>query len=124
MIQHEKHEQARIVTLLRSIGAIVYVLGTRRPRGDHPGTRQTPGLPDLFAFLPGSKNGRWGPTGIWIEVKAAGGVRSPAQKIFAETCEASSVQYLCGGLDDVIALLVWRALLKQDQLADYRRPAV
>jgi hypothetical protein len=42
----EKVIQQQIVTLLRSIGAQVWVLGTRRKRGDYQGTMQTPGLPD------------------------------------------------------------------------------
>jgi hypothetical protein len=27
-------------------------MGTTRRRGDYPGTMQTPGIPDLMAFLP------------------------------------------------------------------------
>lgn len=43
--QVEKPIQAAITHLLGMLGARVYVLGTRRKRGDHQGTRQTPGLP-------------------------------------------------------------------------------
>lgn len=120
-MQHEKHEQHRIVTLLRSIGAIVYVLGTRRPHGDHPGTRQTPGIPDLYAFLPASRIVT-APQALWIEVKVGRNLRTPDQQYFAEYCEAARVAYLCGNLDDVIAWLVQRTYLKPDQLAHYRHP--
>jgi hypothetical protein len=43
--QPEKAEQAGIVKLVRALGGRVYVLGTRRKRGDFQGTMQTPGLP-------------------------------------------------------------------------------
>ena len=122
-MQHEKLEQQRIAALLRSVGAIVYVLGTRRPKGDHQGTRQTPGLPDLYAFLPGSRIAP-SPVAVWIEVKAHGGARTPDQQYFAEFCEGARAPYLCGGLDEVIAWLVQRAYVKPDQLAHYRQPRV
>jgi hypothetical protein len=48
----ERAEQSHIVQLLRTVGGQVYVLGTTRRRGDYAGTMQTPGLPDLLAFLP------------------------------------------------------------------------
>lgn len=48
----EKSEQSQIVQLLRSLGAQVYVLGNHRRKGDFAGTMQTPGLPDLQAFMP------------------------------------------------------------------------
>src|SRR5262245_46053103 len=59
----EKAEQAQIGKFLLSIGGRVYVSGTRRSRGkacpkcgtfvpEHQGTRQTPGIPDVEAFLP------------------------------------------------------------------------
>lgn len=48
----EKAVQQQIVHLLRSLGAHVYEIGTRRRRQDYPGTMQSPGIPDLVAFLP------------------------------------------------------------------------
>ena len=122
-MQHEKRIQSQIVTLLRSVGAAVYVLGTRRGRGDYQGTRQTPGLPDIWTILPPSRIGS-GPAGVWIEVKAPHGKRSREQEAFAAGCNIASVPYLCGGLDDVIAFLVERAYLKPAQLAHYRQPRV
>jgi hypothetical protein len=74
-ILSEKVEQARILELLRAIGAAVYVSGTVRPRTDaHHGTCQTPGIPDLCAFLPGPP-GSHPPayTLLFIECKRAGG---------------------------------------------------
>lgn len=100
--QREKGEQAAIVELLKRLGAQVYVLGTRRPTGDHPGTCQTPGLPDLYAFVPSSTRDRF-TQAVWIEVKAPGGRVSPAQQAFALQCWAVEHPYLCGGIDTVIA---------------------
>jgi hypothetical protein len=100
----EKHEQAAIRQLLGAVGADVYVLGTRRPRGDVPGTRQTPGLPDLYALLPARPGGA-GSCALWIEVKTARGRLSPAQRQFQAVCHAAGVPHLTGGRDAVIAWL-------------------
>ena len=51
MTQLEKHVQADIVKLLESVGAAVYKIGTTRKKGDHQGTMQTAGIPDLLAFV-------------------------------------------------------------------------
>ena len=47
----EKEIQADIVKLLETVGAAVYKIGTKRKKGDHQGTMQTPGIPDLLAFV-------------------------------------------------------------------------
>ena len=47
----EKDIQADIVKLLKTVGAAVYRIGTTRKKGDHQGTMQTPGIPDLCAFV-------------------------------------------------------------------------
>jgi hypothetical protein len=122
--QPEKVIQAQVVALLRSIGAQVYVLGTRRPRGDHPGTCQTPGLPDLYAFLPQAPlRLRYGPLALWVEVKAAGGRASAAQETFVDQCQASDVPHVIGGVDDVLAFLVVGGWVKADNVPHYRRPS-
>ena len=51
MTQLEKSIQSDIVKLLETVGAAVYKIGTTRKRGDHQGTMQTPGIPDLCAFV-------------------------------------------------------------------------
>ena len=51
MITLEKEIQADIVKLLETVGAAVYKIGTTRKKGDHQGTMQTPGIPDLCAFV-------------------------------------------------------------------------
>jgi hypothetical protein len=130
--QPEKIIQQQIVTLLRSIGATVYVLGVHRRRGDYPGTMQTPGLPDLYAFLPfslgvsnrdGVVEGSVTPNSVWIEVKAPGGRLSEAQWAFRIACVTKSIGHVIGGVDEVLAFLVAGGWLKADGVAHYRRPA-
>jgi hypothetical protein len=115
----EKVEQADTVRLLAMIGSDVYVLGTRRPAGrrcpqcgtfviESHGTRQTSGISDLIAFLPGDPR----PV-LFIEQKRArGGTLSPAQRHFAHVCLHSTAQYVTGALDDVILWLTTRGYLR------------
>lgn len=106
--QPERAEQAAIVSLLRKVGASVYVLGTTRAKGDFQGTRQTPGLGDLFCVLPmprTSPPSPFGCTPLWIEVKAPNGRPSEAQKIFRLDCQRAGLHHVLGGVDAVIAFL-------------------
>jgi len=113
-ILSEKVEQARILELLRAIGAAVYVSGTVRRSGDYPGSMQTPGIPDLCVFLPGPP-GSPPPayTLLFIECKRAGGRLRPAQTIFRDYCEAAGVAHLTGGLDAVLAWLTRGGWVRQ-----------
>jgi hypothetical protein len=109
----EKQEQRAIVDLLRAIGAVVYVLGTTRRKGDHPGTMQTPGIPDLYAFLPAKPFSvvlQFRP--IWIEVKAVKGILRPAQKGFRWLCEMSGEDHFTGTADQFAAELTRRGYVK------------
>jgi hypothetical protein len=111
----EKQIQAAIVRLLRMIGAHVYVLGTRRRAGDHPGTMQTPGIADLFVLLPAPPLARPVlPLALWIEVKAPRGRVSAAQIAFADQCLAAGIPYLRGGIDEVIDYLTGFGWLKRE----------
>ena len=113
----EKVVQAQIVKLLKQVGARVYVLGTRRAKGDHQGTRQTPGVPDVIAFVPrkygppGDPQDEW--THLYIEVKADGGRMRAEQLEFARYCGLAHVRHIVGGLDPVIAVLVEHGRLKE-----------
>ena len=130
----EKVVQQHVVQLLRSIGADVWVLGTRRAKGDYPGTRQTPGLPDVLACLPTHMAPRWTqePDGhiyrtdkrVWlaIECKSDTGRLRPEQQHFRQCCHDSDMLHVTGGLDDVIAKLVQLGYLKAESVAHYRRP--
>jgi len=99
----ERTVQADIVHLLRLIGFEVWTLGTTRRRGDHPGTMQSAGLPDLIA----GGRGRC----LMVEVKARGGQLRPAQVRFRAMCQAAGVDHVAGGLDEVIAWLQTAGIL-------------
>lgn len=113
----EKAEQAAIVQLLESLGAKVYVLGTRRRKGDYQGTMQTPGIPDLYVFLPHVRHPQWphapfGATALWIEVKAEGGKLSPEQETFQCLCRNREVGHVVGGLHEVMVFLATGGWIK------------
>jgi hypothetical protein len=112
----ERVVQRQVVGLLRALGAHVYVLGTVRPRGDYPGTHQTPGLPDLLVFLRGRL--------LCIEVKAAGGRLRPGQVLFREDCLQAGIAHVVGGVDEVLAWLMGQGLIRPDQVSHERQPAV
>lgn len=99
----EREEQAAIVGLLRALGAAVWVLGTTRPRGDHPGTCQTPGLPDLIAALPATR--QHPAQRLEIEVKRRGGRLRPAQAVYRAHALACGIAHVVGTRDAVLAWL-------------------
>lgn len=124
--QRERGEQAGIVQLLRALGAQVYVSGTTRRAGDFHGTMQTPGIPDIEAFVPHPhRHGHQAPgyALVKIEVKAKGGRLRPAQAVYRNMCEFAGVAHVVGGLDDVIAWLLANGYLKATQVPHYRVPA-
>jgi hypothetical protein len=117
----EKAEQQHIVQLLRSLGFAVYVLGTVRPKGDTPGTRQTLGIPDLFAWT-AARDGRPSRP-LWVEVKARGGRLRPEQAVFREQALAAGTAHIVGGLDAVIAWLVAEGYMRAQHVPHYRLPS-
>ena len=124
--QPEQAEQRAIVQLLRSLGAEVYVFGTKRPRGDHPGTMQSPGIPDVEAFIPrprvsGPLSDRPMRRLVKIEVKAAGGRLRPAQAVYQQRCQEAGIAHVVGGLDVVIAWLCDHGYARRDQFGHYRQ---
>jgi hypothetical protein len=119
----EKIVQSQGCNLLRSVGGAVYVLGTRRPRGDYQGTRQTPGLADVYAFLPAIAAREIPMRALWWEAKADGGRPSPEQLIFGARCASADHDYVRGGVDALVAYLIRTRRLKPDQIAQYRTPA-
>ena len=95
----EKEIQADIVKLLETVGAAVYRIGTTRKKGDHQGTMQTPGIPDLLAFVEIPK-GRWSPelVQLWIEVKRPGGTCSEDQDAFTANAVMARCEHIVGGV--------------------------
>lgn len=112
-VQREKAVQGHIVQLIRSLGGRAYVMGTRRRSGDFQGTMQTPGIPDVMAFLPSPPRADVdGRTLLFIECKAARGRLRPEQREFQALCHGSNVAHIVGGLDDVIAWLAARGYVR------------
>jgi hypothetical protein len=131
----EKTEQFHIQSLLASLGGAVYVLGTRRRRGkpcpscgtfvpEDQGTRQTPGIADLVAFLPSKRPAGETPRRVllFIECKAEGGRLSPEQIVFRHLCHDAEIAHVVGTYNAVIAWLMDRQYLKPDAVPHYRQP--
>lgn len=114
----EKYEQADGVKLLRSLGAAVYINGTKRRAGDYQGTMTTPGQPDVHFFM---RSGESPSRLVFWEVKRARGARlSPEQKAYAAHCRAAGVDYVCGDLTALMAWLVEHGYLRREQLPAWR----
>lgn len=118
----EKAVQAHGVQLLQMICGrdAVFVSGTRRRRGDFHGTMQTPGIPDVEAFLPERRNLprivlKW-------ECKAEGGRARPEQLRYRELCLAANIAHVLGDFDALIAWLCDRGYVKASQFPHYRQP--
>lgn len=120
----EKTVQAQVVHLIRSVGGSVYVIGTKRPAKDFQGTCQTPGLPDIYAFLPKPRL-QAVPDGqarcVWVEVKAEGGKLRTEQEKFRDWCHLAGVSHVVGGVTEVTSFLVMGGWLKRENVAHYRR---
>lgn len=126
----EKVIQSQGVNLLRSLGAKVYVLGTKRRRGDFQGTNQTPGIGDVYALLVRPPRCAKAdtvvgplPRALWWEAKAEGGRLRPEQIEFRNACQVCGVAHIIGGLDPLFAWLVNYGYLLPDNIAHYRHPS-
>lgn len=125
----EKDEQLAIRKLMLQLGAVEYVLGTRRRKTDFHGTMQTPGIPDLQFFLPERRttlDPQLARTRRLVIVEAKrekGGRFRPEQIEYRELCAAAGVDYIGGCLNDVIAWLVRENYIKGENLPHYRQPA-
>ena len=113
----EKEIQADIVKLLETVGAAVYKIGTTRKRGDYQGTMQTPGIPDLCAFVtvPLSLHvspHRFSSVQLWIEVKRPGGTMSMAQTAFHMRSIEAGCEHVVGGVNEVLGWLTARGVVK------------
>ena len=109
----ERVVQRQIVALLRSLGGLVWVLGTTRRRGDYQGTMQTPGLPDLIAAIKGRM--------LMVECKAKGGRLTDDQLVFRAFCLDCGVAHVVGGVDEVLAWLQQQGIVKPDAVPWYRQ---
>lgn len=85
----EAEEQNEAVGLLRLCGAKIYSLSQKRRTG------QTPGIPDVFAFVP-LPSGEIVP--LWLEVKRDDrkAKASPEQVVFRLLCKLAEVHHIVG----------------------------
>ena len=109
----EKVVQAQCVRLLRSLGGLVWTLGTSRRATDYHGTMQTPGLPDVIFAI----RGRMG----MLECKAAGGKLRPEQAVFRQACADCGVHHITGGVEELFAWLVAEGIVLPDNVPHGRR---
>lgn len=124
----ERAVQEQIKALIRKVGGKVWSLGTTRRGGDYQGTMQTPGFPDLCAFVPvpafdaeGRSLGR-PPQLLFVEVKARGGRLRPEQIAFRDECGFAGINHVVGDLDAVIAWMLVRGVVTESSVPHYRLP--
>lgn len=141
----EDVEQSQSAQLLRSLGGRVWELGTKRSRRDHyMGTRQTPGLPDVIAFLPVHVgNGYDSTTGeplllgwrlLIVEHKRAASPGRRAGRLrkrpgnlldqvkFRECCLGADIDHIVGGYREVVAWLIEHGYATADSFPEHWRP--
>lgn len=148
-VQHEKIEQAAIVSQAKWLGGWAYVIGTRRPRGQEcpncgvfvqewQGTCQTAGIADLLLFLPEPGGRRVSPAlplaevlaalettphrFVVFECKAGDNDLQPAQRIFRALCRAAGLRHLTGDVNVFMHWCVEQGYLKASQLPHDRQP--
>lgn len=119
----EKVEQQQIINLVRSLGGRPFVLGRPSPNDGrrHRGTGQTPGIADVYAFVP-TRGAAGEHLAVWVEVKRRGGRLRPEQEEFRGLCASAGVAHVVGGLDEFIVWLVHHGLIKPESLPHYRQP--
>lgn len=141
----EKAHQSHGVQLMRGLGGKVYVIGHPSPNDgrQHRGTGQTPGVPDVLAFLPPRRriagmdcrtakrymetlkvqvpdDAR--PVLLFWEAKAKGGRLRPEQAEFRALCQDAQVEHVVGDFDALIGRLAALHYVNPDQFAHYRQP--
>lgn len=124
----ESAEQQHIIRTTRLVGGFAYVLGTKRPRTDRPSTMQTPGLADLYLFIPvpvfdGERRigRRW--VALWWEVKRQQGGKSKVrteQREFQQRCVDAEVAHGIGPFDAFLAWLVAHRVVEASSVPHYR----
>ena len=95
----EREIRAEGVKLLRALGCRVEVFSENRA------TRNTPGVPDVYAFLP---NGRGT---VWWESKRPGGITGPDQRGFEAWCYMCGQPYVRGGVPELRHFLAGLGIL-------------
>lgn len=134
----ESPEQRRVVALLGLINAAVFESGTKRPRPNpdcpvclrNQSTRQTPGIPDVEAFIDWRTHVLTGtaipPTLLKYECKAPGlgeKAMSPAQRQYRALCERTGIWHVVGDYTALLQALVDRGYLHPKNVPHYRLAA-
>ena len=94
-----------IQALLKTLGFAVWSTeqGYRRERG---GTRQTPGIPDLYVMGHGRA--------FWVEVKTPKGKLRDSQELFAHECGENGVEwYIFRSADEAWEWLVSEGFIEE-----------
>ena len=100
----ERTIQADVVELYTRLGCSVKPTAGGRQRG----TRNAPGMPDLYVFPPVRRglrgNNSWlQEQPFWHETKTPTGVQSDLQAWWQYECEQRGVGYVLGGVEPAIA---------------------
>jgi len=87
------------------------------------GTRQTPGISDVLAFLkrPIQTTAPAARDLVAIECKRHGGKLSPDQERFRAACLAADIKHVVGTLDQVIAWLIAEGYLARENVGHYHQ---
>jgi hypothetical protein len=111
----EGKEQWRIISLLRLAGArddkepvTGKVYNLSQPRA----SKQTPGIPDVYAVFAAPSLAWRG--ALWIETKVEGGEISDEQLLFAEHARALGIEHVFGDVRAVVDWLVMHNLARYD----------
>lgn len=132
----ESIEQTNIVRTVEMLGGKCYVLGTKRgtvrcihcakPTPEHQGTKQTPGVSDVLAFLPHRKLATPSTVLVFVEVKAEAranhkhGGMSAEQVEFREWCLAAAQHHVVGGFNAFANWLIAQGFCSEQSFAHYR----
>lgn len=100
----EREVQRDVIKFYESLRCLVKPTSTGR-RG---GTRNAPGMPDLYVFPPVGRglrgNNSWlQEQPFWHETKTPSGVQSDMQAWWQYECEQRGVGYVLGGVEAAIA---------------------
>lgn len=133
----EKAEQAWVIDLFSKCGCVVHVLGTRRKQMEtcvhchkptpirDQGTRQTPGLPDLWVVVPPNRlPARVEGLAFWYEVKREGEKLRPEQQAFRDLCLRAGVLHYWGPLVEARAIMAELGLTMDPAALARRRPKI
>lgn len=125
----EKVEQSNIERTFEQLGGKHYTIGTRRGHvrckhcgqqtPEHQGTKQTPGIADVFGFIPVPSRGIT--LFVAVEVKRQkGGRASDEQREFRDWCRRAGILHVLGSFNEFLQFLVREGVIKPESVPHYR----